>query len=83
MMKTLCVVIVLLFVSISLAESRIPEYMPEPKFFAGCPVLWADGSKGIIVERLEYDGTEWHYIVYLPKADMSWRLGENGLRYND
>ena len=63
-------------------ESR-PQKTLEPKFFAGCPVLWSDGSRGIILERQEYRDDQWYYLVQLGGEDgLCWSLPEAGLKFN-
>ena len=67
---------------IVLAESHTQKTL-EPKFFVGCPVLWSDGSRGIIVERPVYRNGEWYYVVQLGGADgLCWTLPEAGLKFN-
>lgn len=70
------------FSGLTRAESRTQKTM-EPKFFAGCPVLWSDGSRGIIVERQEYRDDQWFYLVQLGGEDgLCWSLPEGGLKFN-
>lgn len=56
--------------------------LPEPKFIAGYPVVWTDGSIGIIIQRQEYDedDKDWVYLVRLNKSGVSWRLSERSLK---
>ena len=65
----------------ALGESRVQKTL-EPKFFVGCPVLWSDGSRGVIVERPVYRDDEWYYLVQLGGADgLCWTLPEAGLKF--
>ena len=69
-------------VGVTRGESRIQKTL-EPKFFAGCPVLWSDGSRGIILERQEYRDDQWYYLVQLGGAEgLCWSLPETGLSFN-
>ena len=62
-------------------ESRVQKTL-EPKFFVGCPVLWSDGSRGVIVERPVYREEEWYYVVRLGGVDgLLWTLPEAGLKF--
>jgi hypothetical protein len=64
-------------------ESRVEKTL-EPKFFVGCPVLWSDGSRGVIVERPVYRDEEWYYVVQLGGADgLLWTLPEAGLKFRN
>ena len=87
-LRPLCASVLLWSLSASLfpqgvaqAESRIQKVL-EPKFFVGCPVLWSDGSRGIIVERPVYRDEEWYYLVQLGGENgLCWSLPERGLRF--
>ena len=73
----------LVFHEQAFGESRVQKTF-EPKFFVGCPVLWSDGSRGVIVERPVYRDDEWYYLVQLGGADgLCWTLPEAGLRFNE
>ena len=75
----------LLFVSLNVArgESHVPKTL-EPKFFVGCPVLWSDGSRGVIVERPVYRDDQWYYVVRLGGEDgLCWTLPEAGLKFRN
>ena len=67
----------------ALGESRVQKTL-EPKFFVGCPVLWSDGSRGVIVERPVYRDEEWYYLVQLGGSDgLRWTLPEAGLKFRN
>lgn len=69
------------FQGVAFGESR-PQKTLEPKFFVGCPVLWSDGSRGVVLERSEYRDDEWYYLVRLGGEDgLCWTLPEAGLRF--
>ena len=86
--RLVCTSVLLLPLTISLAfhdyalcESRVQKTL-EPKFFVGCPVLWSDGSRGVIVERPVYRDEEWYYLVQLGGTDgLCWTLPEAGLKF--
>ena len=78
-----CASVVVLSISVARGESR-PQKTLEPKFFVGCPVLWSDGSRGVIVERPVYRNEEWYYLVQLGGTDgLCWSLPEAGLKYRN
>ena len=71
----------LVFYGQAFGESRVQKTL-EPKFFVGCPVLWSDGSRGVIVERPVYRDDEWYYLVRLGGTDgLCWTLPEAGLKF--
>ncbi|MGI8977727.1 MAG: hypothetical protein ACR2FY_00730 [Pirellulaceae bacterium] len=71
------------FQGVAFGESR-PQKTLEPKFFIGCPVLWTDGSRGVVLERSEYRDDEWYYLVQLGGEDgLCWTLPEAGLRFRN
>ena len=71
----------LVFCGRAFGESRVQKTL-EPKFFVGCPVLWSDGSRGVIVERPVYRDDEWYYLVRLGGTDgLCWTLPEAGLKF--
>lgn len=57
--------------------STIDKGIPEPKFGAGYPVNWSDGSKGVILKVVDYHDSDWYYLVHLKYID--WQLPEKGL----
>jgi hypothetical protein len=81
--RLVCACVLLLSISVACGESR-PQKTLEPKFFVGCPVVWSDGSRGVIVERPVYRDDEWYYLVQLGGADgLCWSLPEAGLKYRN
>ena len=81
--RLVCAGVLLISLTTVHAESRVPKVL-EPKFFVGCPVLWSDGSRGIVVERPEYRDDEWYYVVRLGGEDgLCWTLPEVGLKFRN
>jgi len=88
--RLVCASVLLLSVFLSIAfprgvlgESRVQKTL-EPKFFVGCPVVWSDGSRGVIVERPVYRDEEWYYLVQLGGTDgLCWTLPEAGLKFRN
>ncbi|MCE9526913.1 MAG: hypothetical protein K8R36_12750 [Planctomycetales bacterium] len=81
--RLVCTGLLLLSIGVACGESR-PQKTLEPKFFVGCPVVWSDGSRGVIVERPVYRNDEWFYLVQLGGADgLCWTLPEAGLKYRN
>jgi len=79
--RLVCASVLVVSLSTACGESR-PQKTLEPKFFVGCPVLWSDGSRGIIVERPVYRDDEWYYVVRLGGEDgLCWTLPEGGLKF--
>ena len=78
-----CAVLLSVPLGVCDGESR-PQKTLEPKFFVGCPVIWSDGSQGVIVERPVYRNEEWYYVVQLGGNDgLCWTLPEAGLKILD
>jgi len=78
--RFVCASVLLFSFNVAYGESY-PQKTFEPKFFVGCPVVWSDGSRGVIVERPLYREDEWYYVVRLGGEDgLCWTLPEAGLR---
>lgn len=65
------------FIVLLLFSIILNDYIPEPKFGAGYPVEWYDGSKGVVVRRLNYTD-DWYYLIRFKYMD--WELPEKGLK---
>jgi len=81
--RLVCASVLLFTLNAACGESRIQKTL-EPKFFVGCPVLWSDGSRGIVVERPVYRDEQWYYLVRLGGNDgLCWSLPEAGLKFRN